>query len=254
MEAPWGIFKFINDYTAHGQTISVPNLEGLTFEETETLLQKKGLRFTILDSIYVSDADLGVVLEQNPSADALVKQNRTIYITISKVSPPKVAIPDIIGISQRLAIAKLESYGFKVNTKYVVSEFSNNVVKIEIDGKEFNFKEKVNQNSILTLYIGLGQSNEKVLIPFLVGLDKQKARKKLRLSSLNVGLTNYENCKCKTSEDSLNAEIYKNFPSSRKEVAVNKGSSIDLYFTCDSNLVIQNALDTIIPTDTLSLQ
>ena len=39
----WGIFKFIDGYTHHGETISVPSLEGLTIEDTKTVLEEKGL-------------------------------------------------------------------------------------------------------------------------------------------------------------------------------------------------------------------
>ena len=76
----WGIFKFIDSYTLHGETISVPTLEGLTTTEVESILTEKKLRFSILDSIYIAEADKGVELEQNPSPDDLVKENRIIYI------------------------------------------------------------------------------------------------------------------------------------------------------------------------------
>ena len=39
----WGIFKFINSYTKHGETISVPSLEGLKVSEVENILSEKKL-------------------------------------------------------------------------------------------------------------------------------------------------------------------------------------------------------------------
>ncbi|MGB0888056.1 MAG: PASTA domain-containing protein, partial [Vicingaceae bacterium] len=90
----WGIFKFIDNYTLHGETISVPALEGLTIEDVNEILTEKELRYSILDSIYIEDAIGGTVLEQNPAENDLVKKNRTIYVTVAKVVPPRVSMPD----------------------------------------------------------------------------------------------------------------------------------------------------------------
>ena len=245
-----GIFKFIDNYTLHGQTISVPTLEGLTLEETANILTEKKLRFTILDSIYIANADKGVVLEQNPAADDLVKENRTIYITISKVVPPKIAMPNVVDMSLRLAVAKLESYGLKVKTRYIPSECVNCVLKQELNGKEVLLNDKIKKGSTVLLTIGLGTSDEKVLVPYLKGLTKLEAEKKLTTTSLNIGFSDYENCQCDTKQDSLNAKVYQHNPIRSKDVGINMGSSVDLYFTCDTSL-INSFEDTILIPDTL---
>ncbi|PCI93445.1 MAG: hypothetical protein COB15_16380 [Flavobacteriales bacterium] len=232
----WGIFKFIDSYTLHGETISVPTLEGLTTTEVESILTEKKLRFSILDSIYIAEADKGVVLEQNPSPDDLVKENRTIYITVSKVTPPKVSIPDVKGMSQRLAIAKLESYGFKVKPNYVISEHIGNIVSLKMKGKEVNFNDKVNKGSTVVINVGLGQSNEKVMVPYLIGLTKEEAENKLMESSLSI-FVDTTNCNCKTPEDLLLAKVYRQNPIRNENAAINMGSSVDLHFTCDTNLI-----------------
>jgi len=248
----WAVFRFIDDYTLHGQTISVPSLEGLSIEDTEALLKEKKLRFTILDSIYIAEADKGVVLEQNPAANDLVKENRTIYITVSKVIPPKISMPDIIGMSQRLAVAKLQSYGLKVKPNYVVSEFPGNIVSMKIKGKDVNLNDKVNKGAIVLVNVGLGKSNEKVMVPFVKGLTKEEAENKLMGASLNVGFNDYENCQCKTAIDTLNAKVYRQNPIRSEKVAINMGSSVDLYFTCDTMKVKITPSDTIQIIDTLS--
>ena len=245
-----GIFKFIANYTLHGQTISVPSLEGLTLEETTSILKEKKLRFTILDSIYIANADKGVVLEQNPIADDLVKENRTIYITISKVVPPKIAMPNVVDMSLRLAVAKIESYGLRVKTKYTPSECVNCVLKQEINGKEVFLNDQIDKGATVVLTIGLGTSDEKVFVPYLMGLTKLEAEKKLTATSLNIGFSDYENCQCDNKKDSLNAKVYQHNPIRSKEVAINMGSSVDLYFTCDTSLT-NSLTDTFLIPDTL---
>lgn len=234
----WGIFKFIDSYTLHGETVSVPSLEGLTINEVEEVLTEKKLRYTILDSIYISDADKGVVLEQDPFPNDLVKENRTIYITTSKIMPPKVSMPSVAGeMSLRLAIAKLESYGLKVKTKYIPSECVNCVIKQEINGKEVKSNTKINKGSTVLLTIGKGISNEKVLVPYLIDLTKEEAESKLMESSLNIGFSDYENCMCETTEDTLKAKVYRQSPIRSQSSAINIGSSVDLYFTCDTSII-----------------
>ncbi len=244
----WGIFKFIDNYTLHGATISVPTLEGLTVTETESILTEKKLRYTILDSIYIAEAEKGVVLEQSPSPDDLVKENRTIYITVSKVSPPKISIPDVVGMSQRLAVAKLESYGLKVKPNYVTSQFPGNIVSIKIKGKEVKVYDKVNKGSTVIINVGLGQSNEKVMVPYLIGLTKEEAENKLMISSLSIGFDDTTNCKCKTPEELLLARVYRQNPIRSENIALKMGSSVDLYFTCDTNIINFNppVIDTTI--------
>jgi beta-lactam-binding protein with PASTA domain len=235
--AIWGTFKFIDSYTLHGETISVPSLEGLAIDEVEALLEEKKLRFVILDSLYIPEAEKGVVLEQNPLANELVKENRTIYITTSKVVPPKISMPNVVDMSLRLAIAKLESYGLKVKTQHRPSECVNCVLKQEINGKEVKLNDKVKKGSVVLLTIGSGTSNEKVLVPYLISLTKEEAESKLMGASLNIGFSDYEDCQCETSEDTLNAKVYRQSPIRSENVAVNMGSAVDLYFTCDTNLV-----------------
>lgn len=232
----WGIFKFIDNYTDHGETISVPSLEGMSIEEVKNTLTEKKLRYTILDSIFIEKTDKGVVLEQNPLKDELVKQNRTIYITVSKVIPPKIKMPDIGSMSQRLAVAKLESYGLKVKVKYIPSEYVNTVVIQEFKGKEIKAGDLLDLGSTITLSIGTS-SNAQVLVPYLINLTKAEARSKLLEASLSEGFNEYKDCKCETAEDTLNARVYRQSPIRSKAVAVNMGSSVDLYFTCDTNII-----------------
>lgn len=232
----WGIFKFINSYTNHGETISVPNLEGITVNEVESILTDKNLRYVILDSIYIEKAEKGVVLEQNPRKDELVKENRTIYITVSKVIAPKIKMPDVGSMSQRLSVAKLESYGLKVDVKYIPSEYVNTVVMQELNGKEIKAGDLLDLGSTITLSIG-SSSDAQVLVPYLIDLTREEARAKLMESSLSEGFHEYENCKCETKEDTLKARVYRQNPIRSKSVSVNMGTSVDLYFTCDTTLI-----------------
>lgn len=246
----WGVFKFIDDYTLHGQTISVPSLEGLKNSEAEEILLAKELRYSVLDSIYIEDAVGGTILEQEPAMDNLVKKNRTIYVTVAKVIPPQISMPNVVDMSLRLALGKLKSYGLKIKTQQRPSECVNCVLKQEIDGKEVLPNEKVKKGSTVTLTIGIGTSNEKIMAPNLIGLTLDRAEKVLMLNSLNTGFMDYTDCKCETKKDTLNAKVYRQKPMRSETNVINMGSSVDLYFTCDTNQIKINQPETLV-VDTL---
>ncbi len=243
----WGIFSYINSYTNHGETISVPNMEGLSLTEVEILLEEKKLRYSILDSIFIEKAEKGVVLEQNPLADELVKENRTIYITISKVIAPKIKMPDVTSMSQRLAFAKLESYGLKVRPKYIPSNCVNCVIMQSINGKEIKAGQPINLGSTITLTIGSGSNGAQVLVPYLIGLTRDEAITQLMESALGEGFSDYSDCIFTSDEDSINAKIYRQSPIRSKANPIGVGSPVDMYFTTDTTRINSDPVKDTIP-------
>ncbi|MBI2281046.1 MAG: PASTA domain-containing protein [Bacteroidetes bacterium] len=233
----WSILKFIDGYTHNGQTITVPLLEGLTVTEVEELLKDKNLSYEILDSVYLEKAQKGVVLEQSPEGNDLVKENRTIYITVSKITPPKISLPDVVDMSQRLAVAKLESYGLKVGRlDYTPSECLNCVVKMSVRGKQVFPEDLIAKGSTVNLTLGSGTSNEQVLVPYLVNLTKDEAIAKLQETFLNIGAEIYEDCK--TKADSASARVYRQTPNDGN--TINMGASVDVWLTNEASKINYN--------------
>ena len=78
----------------------------------------------------------------------------------------------------------------------------------------------------MNLVVGRGLSEEYVIVPNLIDLNRVAAHIVLNSSSLNIGTEIYdENC-----IDSLNAVIYKQTPSYLNENELKLGSTIDIYF------------------------
>lgn len=235
----WLLLNYIDGYTHNGQTITVPSLKGMNMKEVEELLIDKKLKFEILDSVYVEKAEKGVVLDQSPDENDLVKENRTIYVTISKVIPPKISLPDVIDMSQRLAVAKLESYGLKIGRlDYIPSECLNCVVKMSIKGKPVFPDDLIAKGSTINLTLGSGTSNEQVLVPYLINLSREEAISTLQQSFLNIGAEIYEDCKTKV--DSMSAKVYRQSPIRTSENVINMGSSVDIWLTKDASKINYN--------------
>tara|TARA_R110001592_G_scaffold211623_2_gene463570 strand:- start:1974 stop:2792 length:819 start_codon:yes stop_codon:yes gene_type:complete len=240
----WGIFKYLDSYTLNSKTISVPSLEGLTINEVEEVLSEKKLRYQILDSIYVENNEKGIVLEQQPSIDDLVKENRTIYITMSKIIPPKMGMPDVVDMSLRIAVAKIESYGLKVGKlSYFPSECVNCVLEAKINNKTVTHNQEIAKGSVIDLVLGSGTSSEKVFAPYLIGLSKEEALQKIQASFLNIGAEIYTDCTSK--EDSISAKIFKQSPQRSENIVINMGSPIDIWFTCDTSKIKISVVDTL---------
>ena len=101
--------------TNHGDTITVPNLIGMELNEIDEFLSDRDLRYEILDdSSYSSEYPPYTILQQNPSENEKVKENRKIYLTLNSSIPPKIKMPKIINGSVKNAQLILRSYDLKL--------------------------------------------------------------------------------------------------------------------------------------------
>ena len=71
-------------------------LIGMELNEIDEFLSDRDLRYEILDdSSYSSEYPPYTILQQNPSENEKVKENRKIYLTLNSSIPPKIKMPKI---------------------------------------------------------------------------------------------------------------------------------------------------------------
>ena len=151
----FGVLHWLDTYTHHGESIIVPNINGLPLEEAGKELSKKNLELEVVDSNYEKGMPAGAVLEQKPVAGAKVKIGRTIYLTINTGEIPKVAIPDIIdNSSYRQAEARLRAMGFKLTEPEYIEGEKDWIYGVKYNGKELTSGEKIPREAVLTLCVG----------------------------------------------------------------------------------------------------
>ena len=151
----FGVLHWLDVYTHHGESIIVPNVNGLPLEEAEKELGKKKLTQEVVDSNYVKGLPAGAVLEQKPVAGAKVKIGRTISLTINTGEVPKAAIPDIIdNSSYRQAEARLRAMGFKLTEPEYIEGEKDWIYGVKYNGKELTSGEKIPREAVLTLCVG----------------------------------------------------------------------------------------------------
>lgn len=175
--------------TNHGETISVPNVQGMTVDELDEFLGKRNLRFEVTaDSSFSADFPPLAVLIQVPDPDTKVKENRKIYVTLNAESPPKVRMPNVENRSLKSVLMTLKSYDLKLgDIKYIADEFFNVVLEARINGRAVLEGEKIEKGSAIDLMVGNGFGNTQLQSPNLIGLDKEEAEFAIIGSGLKVG-------------------------------------------------------------------
>ena len=152
--AGYGTLKYIDRYTNHNQAVNVPDVKGLQIEDAAHFLAQNELRYTIIDSIYSKDFLPGAIVELSPEANAKVKRNRIISITVNAKTEETAPIPEVVDLSLRQAYSDVKACGFKyVEIKYITGEYLNLTVGIENEGKLVNSGTRVPLSAKLTLVL-----------------------------------------------------------------------------------------------------
>lgn len=146
---------YLRVYTSHGDSISVPDLTGMTKDEMEHQLGTKALNYLITDTVYAPGKKMGVVLSQNPQPNSLVKEGRCIYIKLSSSSLPKIEMPKITDLSSRQAKSKLLSHGLKIGKiRYDPEEPYDLVVGQRYQGKPIAPGTPIKKESKIDIVVG----------------------------------------------------------------------------------------------------
>ena len=101
---------------AERQEITMPNLQGETYQSAKLQLQQYDLKLNVLTEEQFSDEfPSGQVMETTPAVGAALKKGATITLVVSK-GPESVTVPDFAGKSFETAKAEAEQLGLKVGS------------------------------------------------------------------------------------------------------------------------------------------
>lgn len=152
---------FLNFFTRHGKKVQVPNLHGKNLEEAVMLLEDKGLKYEIIDSIYSEEATPGSVIDYSPQAGSQVKPGRLIFLTINATSPKQVAIPQVKDLSERQAWALLHSLGFgQISKRLVAAAYDGLAVEVQtMGGKSLAPGDRISINTPIVLVVTIMATN-----------------------------------------------------------------------------------------------
>jgi beta-lactam-binding protein with PASTA domain len=220
------IQSWLGGYTHHGESITVPDVRGMSQERMERFLEDNSLKSLIVDSLFEMDKKPGTVLEQDPAPNSKVKEGRTIYITINSGKPPKVKMPLLTDVSYRQAEAILLSYGLKVGQIIYQPDLAKNAVLDQLyHGNHIDAGRELNKGSVIDLVLGDGMGNTEIPVPDLTGSTRSEALFVLKGSSLNVGSIVFD----AGVKDTLNAKVYRQIPAATEGAVLSQGEAVNIY-------------------------
>lgn len=180
-------FGSLGFLTKHNQNQKVPYVVGKNVEEARKILEGKGFEVEVQDSVYIDTTARLSVIRQVPEGDAVVKTNRTIYLTINRAVAPLVDMPDLRGFSFMSAKLYLQSLGLKLGDTSYTPDIAKNAVKDQLlAGKTIQPGTKVNMGSMIDLVLGSGIGNTETNVPDLIGMTLAQAKDYLSNLSISI--------------------------------------------------------------------
>lgn len=216
--------------TSHGKTIQIPAVKGMLFEKAKTLLEQKGFDVEIQDSVYFDSLPALSVTRQFPEADAVVKRNRTVYLTVNRAVPPTIEMPKLIGLSYRSAEVSLRQYGLKLgDTSYRVDFAKNSVLDQIYNGESIKPGMKIQMGSSIDIVLGTGVGGFEFAVPDLFGMPYEEARALMQATGLSAGALIVD----PDVSDTTAAFVYRQSPErmneERKFNRIRQGQTIDIW-------------------------
>lgn len=218
-------YIYLPNTTNHGESITVPDLYGMKYEELDTFLTEHELRYEVDDSAYSADHPPFTVLRQFPKAGATVKENRIIYVSVNRVAPPTVPLPELVDRSRINAEVVLKSNELKRGRIILEpSPFLNLVKEMRYKGRKIEAGTRVPKGSSIDLVVGDGNGPADFTIGDLVGDTYERALFKLAGWNLHLGRVEIP-----ADVDTTGVEpyVFKQYPVTGDSVRV--GDPVDLW-------------------------
>lgn len=215
--------------TNHGDSITVPDLEGVALADLQDFLVDRDLRYEVVDSVYSPDLPPLTVTRQFPKPGSKVKERRKIFLSLNSVNPPSTHMPDIIDKTLKNAELILKSYELEPGKILLKPDPFRNVIDQLYKGEHIDPGTSLPKGSVIDIVRGDGYGIRLFEMPDLRGLPLDEAKVILRGNNLQAGLVFNED-----SVDEKSAVVLKHSP--MQGVTVRVGRSVDLWIGDKSKL------------------
>lgn len=162
------------------QEIALPNLIGKTEAEARKAVQDMGLKFEVKSETTDSSKPYGV-LSQDPQSGMTVKQNSTVYVVLN-VDSNATKLDSYVGMKLEEIESKVKELGLKIEVDYVDDDSEENTILAQnpIAGSS------ITEGDTLYLSISNGKGAEENLVPNVLGMNFDDAKKMLEEKGLIV--------------------------------------------------------------------
>lgn len=172
----WFAFVFMDIWTHHGETAQVPNVTQRNFYEARNILEDIGFDIEV-DSMFDPHIKHGLVVDQSPKPNEVVKAGRTVYLKINSFYPEMKTVDDnLLHISSLQAQRTLQAMGFtRIIMKTTIGENDDEVVDIRYDGRKLKSGTKVPVTAEVTIFVSkvpqMEADDEVEDLPLTEGVD-----------------------------------------------------------------------------------
>jgi beta-lactam-binding protein with PASTA domain len=182
------LFFSLGLITGNGKTEKVPNVVGLDINTAKHNLSALGFNVVVQDSIYVDSLARDAVLRQSPDPEEVVKQGRTIYLTINRVLAPQIEMPNLVGFSLESAITYLKVLGLRVGTKSYQPDRNTNVILDQLlSGVHIEPGSKIPSGTVINLIVGDGTLSILIEVPDVFGMNVATAKSIIEAAGFTIG-------------------------------------------------------------------
>ena len=97
-------------YIRKGKTVRLIDVKNKTLDRAMLELSSEGFKSMVFDTLYTSEIDPQIVIDQYPSSGGKIKKGRTVRLKISR--PEKmIFVPNLVGQSRRSSEITLRQVG-----------------------------------------------------------------------------------------------------------------------------------------------
>ena len=140
----------------------VPNFIGMDYTQVQNNREYTSMYLFYVTEEYSDTAPAGQIIQQEPSADTVLKAGETIRLVVSK-GPQMAEMPNIIGFTQDRAVKELEARGLVASCFMVVNDGSYASGCVVRTSEEPGTKVEV--GTVITVYIAADPSVQITVTP-----------------------------------------------------------------------------------------
>jgi len=227
-------FWWMRCYTKHGESLQVHDYTAMSLEDAIEKANSRSFKIVVNDSTYRRGMEPNTVLTQSPKPFSRVKENRKIYLTITKTEADLVTLPDLRGNydynNYKRKLGRLEVDAKVKERQFSSREEPNTILEVYYDGEEITDQIsegfKVKKGSTLEFIVSQ-RGGGTVQIPDLICMKFTEAEFNVKNYDLSIGSIIQD----ATITDQNSAYVWKQTPKYSQFSKLKVGSQIDIYIT-----------------------
>lgn len=226
-------------YTHHGQELTIKNYVGILQEDAREDAEDHSFQLIIEDSLFMVGKPPGMIIAQNPVAGSKVKEERKIYVTITKQQAdmiPFASLPMMYG-KEINVIRKILKQQYKIDCEIVHERYDqgppNVILEVIYEGDTLvNARRKTAKNAQVskgsTIQFVISKDvSESVQMPDLVCQPLTEADFLLKANRLTLGDIHLD----ETVTNRQTAYVVRQVPPYSSGLIATKGDTISLWLT-----------------------